>query len=264
MKSSFIDKGMRLENDFKAEKTILYNPRVSKIINQVWLNILVWKFEAVEEKFTLLSAYHSYDRPKSMSFEMFVSSIKNCFSQYFIDLVLDFMKQVNDVKNPNRHNQCLQVFLPLIVDYGRDHSYVALYISPVVPTHMHSGNSILYEDFYFVAIPLKEYEGEPISFNLFIDMKRDVKSTQSLKIKNNEIYVDQILTRKQLKVFKLMIDNKNSREIAKALGASYSSILKFNIRITSVLSDFFDKQFNSVNEAINYYKKCFCNSELKT
>ncbi|MCX2681871.1 hypothetical protein OOZ15_18100 [Galbibacter sp. EGI 63066] len=236
----------------KDYKKLLCSSRFVNIIGEIGLNILEWKFEGSNSNFTLLSSNYGYGTPNLMSFKRFLESVKKCFVEYFTDVLLAFMQSTNTLGVNNRAGQCLQFFMPLALDYGQAHYYVALYICPI-------NNGLLYEDFYYVAIPLKKYESESVLFSVLVDMKRNSEITKLVRDKcAGTPYINNILTRKQITVFNLIMENYSSRDIAKMLGKSHSSILKYNIRISSLISDFFEKPFNTVYDAVAYYKKCFC------
>lgn len=213
------------------------------------LNVLAWKFEGGTNKFTLLSSDFGYDKLKHISFEEFLGSIKKCYVDYFADVYGDFIDKVNNLENKDRASLALQFFIPVELDFGQKY-YGSLYIYPAATT------SILFKDFYFVVIPIKKYEDEPIAFKVLMDMKADAMHTRAVKSKFQKVY-ENILTKEQAEIFKLILRDCNSNEIAAVLSKSYSSVMKFNIRITTILSEYFEMPFPSVCHAASYYKKCF-------
>lgn len=210
-------------------------------------NTLVYKFDVYNNQFIRLSSDHGYSNTNIYTFNKFMKGVKPCFKEYLVDVFIAFYKLcAKDYRYCSVY--CLQFFLPIKLNFDDEYTYSVVHIIP-------GNRSKVVDEFCFVVMPIKEYENEALTVNIMKNHTRNLVLTEY--IKRSVDAPENILTAKQLMVFKGLEEGLPSKVIAGYLGLDQNTILKYNIRIKDKLSDFFEVSFPTAMDAVDYYKKCF-------
>ncbi|MEC3908731.1 hypothetical protein VOI54_17015 [Tamlana sp. 2201CG12-4] len=214
--------------------------------------IIIWNLNVETLIFDLASLNFGNANVTSCSFKKFTALIKYCFRGYFIEALKEFEEFLNNrffrVKNSIYH---MEIVLPIHIN-NKNFTYSLLKVIPET-------NKGKIKDFCFVLTPIKEYNNEVISMQVF---KSFVKCNNTTTYVKNRIFIKTIFTFSQEKVFFLLLEEKglSSSCIAEDLNKDILAIDKYKIMIHNRLSHFFDINFNTVYDAVDYYKKCFENN----
>jgi len=208
-------------------------------------NLIIWNYKIFQSEFKLKTTISNFSNVSTLNFKKFVHSIKPCFIDYFAESLTSFISYLDSNKDKDINGYCLQMSLPIRLENNLWKSLI--YIKPCV----YEGVVV---ELDFVLIPIKKYDNEPISSYVLVNSKINKMATSNVK---GKIKLKNLLTKEQKMIFKLLLRGYNSGKIARELGKTQNNVLKFNIRITSTLSDFFDYEFESVQDAVTHYEKCF-------
>lgn len=177
----------------------------------------------------------------------FMKLIKPCFVDFFIETFNNFFNYIvlnsNEISNSKIS---IKFLMPLKLNV-EEYIYSGLYLIPVFENSHIIG-------FQFIIIPIKKFEKEYLSFNVYSEKLRDSKL---LDEKLFSVTPPKLFTDKQKLIVHYIEKGHHSSSIANILNLKTETIYKMNIRIKNILSDFFDIEFIDSKEAINYYKRCF-------
>ena len=107
---------------------------------------------------------------------------------------------------------------------------------------------------YFIALPLKKYDNENLSIQILNNFQKNGIATSQVKKK---VAPFNPLTEEQYEIFKFLLQSYPSDKIAEKLNKKRNNVLKYYLRINTRLSSYFDINFATVKDAVEYYKKAF-------
>lgn len=212
------------------------------------INTVAWNYNVKNKKFELIYSNGNFNNISNVNLKMFFNSIKPCFGNYLSEFLCLYIDNFSGKKTvPIMEDSYIQTILPVKLN-KREETLVTLYIIPKVDY-----KSIV--ELSFFAIPLKKYRKEALSINILKNGR--VKKGATTHLKRKITSQTEIFTKEQLVVFNLLLKGYSSANIARFLDKKQKNVLRFNIRINYKLSCFFDINFNTINDAISYYKECF-------
>ena len=205
----------------------------------------IWRYDFDENEFKCHNLSYTIENTRQLS--TIIRNIKPCFSGYFSQILEAYTEFLL-----NKNEKILGVPPTLRGFFPIQNSKIAYdYTYLMAIPEMKNGNIA---ELYLMLMPLKEYRLEPISVFVARGQKKDQFITNEIK---SQIELSLSLTKEQGKIFQLISKGYTSNEIAGQLNKKLNNVLKFNIRINSKLSEYFDMPFNNVKEAVNYYMDCF-------
>jgi len=239
-----------LESKFELSDSFIKNPcntiklnnGSSEAFNLGLVSPIIWTMEIETRNFKLITPLYGFDNIKVSSGKSFLNLIRPCFRNYFLNILMVYIENLTPSSINNSSLQCL---LPMRLE-NSTYFLSLLICTPVID----QGKWKL----YFNLLPCKEYALEPISINMLRNNNFDFEMTRTLK---NKVKIEQLFTSSQYKIFELLQKGYSSREIGTILYKNHDNILKFNTRIKKVISDFFEMDFPTAKEAVNYYNLCF-------
>ncbi|MEC3908728.1 hypothetical protein VOI54_17000 [Tamlana sp. 2201CG12-4] len=210
--------------------------------------VLIWGLDTDESGFSLLSSNLRVLEDINLDYNNFVSLIKPCFKNYFLKIFKNFEIFLNSsfVKK-NRSDYCMKVVLPIQLR----HDYFSYALLKVIPNTTNKGGV------YFVLTPIKEYDNEVINVNVYRNFKKYDKATEFVK---SHVLINQMLTKMQENVLVYLLRDKKYtvKTIALCMDKTEASINRCIAGLNDRLNHFFGIQFNNIDDAVIYYKKCFC------
>ncbi len=210
------------------------------------LNIIIWEFDLDSKDFTLLSQDFGFEKAGRINYKKFTKAIKPCYRNYYFNFFTEFQHFIKNDKTENRDSYSLQAIIPMILHY-KGYYLFSLYAVPAF-----KGGRL--SQWYFIALPLKKYNNENLSVQVHNNFQKNGTVTSQIKKK---VASPKPLTEKQYNIFRLLLQGFSSYEIAEILNKKRNNVLKYYSRINDKLSSFFDINFATVKDAVEYYKKSF-------
>lgn len=216
---------------------------------------LIWSLNVESTTLDIIRFNSDHSNVPSSNFKKFPSLIKSCFRNYFSETFKNFEVFLNDTSiNRQSSNYYMEMVLPINLNYT-GFTYCLLKIIPKTIEDK-------VKDFAFVLTPIKEYNNEAINMHICNNKKKCDKATRFVK---NRILMNSLFTNWQEKVLFYLLKEEG---ISTTHIASFfnKDVIKINICIELIknrLSNFFDINFTSIDQAISYYEKCFDKIILK-
>lgn len=217
-------------------------------------NYIVWECNLISGEFTLVSNTSPYSKPTLFDRTKFLDALHNGVRDYYKNVLGTFIRFLNSISSSSDISEYgLRLFVPIYLDY-EELTYSIVQVQSML------GSCKQVTVVYITIIPLKEYDGEKIFFKTLKNDKRDeVARMFIVNNVNGYSIIGKVLTDRQLNIFKYACQGYSSNDIAKKLNTTKNNILKFNIRIKDSLSSFFEIEFESLQDTVNFYKSLFQN-----
>lgn len=212
--------------------------------------VLIWNLNLDTLGFKLLSSESKYLDVSNFNLREFTSLIKPCFKDYFLNIFENFKVLLND---PFVIDCYEDFFLKVALPIQLNHNHFTYALLKIIPETTKSGEV---KGVYFVLTPIKEYDNEIISVEVYRGFKKCYKATSFVK---SEYHLNYMFTYMQQKIMNHLLNDKilSVEQIALYLDKKTINIKNSMTRIKDKLSYFFNMHFYDINEAVMYYKKCF-------
>ena len=211
---------------------------------------LSWKLYIKEESFKFIGSINTfgdYAYLKNITYLRFLRLTKECFRQVQQDVIRWLLYYGN-------HHKGI-VYCDLLLPMKINESYMLVKQTICKLKLDKEVHGLL-----FVNVPVKQYDDEPIDIQVGVNYK----NSKSLM---NEVYDfihhPNIFSKQQLQNVRYIHQNLTSDEIAVCQDKTKAAIYKLNRKILEILSNFFDIEFKSANEAVEFYYKCFPKADFR-
>jgi hypothetical protein len=211
--------------------------------------ILVWNLNLENRSFKLLNPNLANKDIYKYDFRKFTFLIKPCFRAYFLDALKSFSCVL---KGTSLGGKVASFYMKALIPIHLEYNSLMYCVLRIIP-EFHKGRN---HDFIFKLIPIKKYENEIVNIQVCENLKKHLQATTFVNRQAKECV---IFTNKQKEIllFLLTQESTSSKQISHYLNKDEAHIKRYMALIKNRLELFFNMKFNTMKEAIIYYKQCF-------